>query len=150
MATPNETWVLPPPADPITPAVARRWLHRSYPPLARLASMAVFPEVAMRGIGLRMREREPALMGLRIIGGDICRITEACGKALATGRAVPMELDLDTFIEPRNVARSLRAMLKYEARTPQRGARGRLRPLRAAWGSRPRQAWLPTLPIRHR
>ena len=118
MATPNETWVLPPPADRITPAVARCWLHRSYPPLSRLASMAVFPEVAMRGIGLRMREREPALSGLRVIGNDIRRITEACGKALATGRAVTMELDLDTFIDRRNVARSLRAVLKYERRGP--------------------------------
>ena len=127
MATLHRTWILPPPADRITPAVARRWLSRSYAPLARLTSMAVFPDVAMRGIGLRMLERDHALSGLRIIAGDVRRITEACGKALATGRAVPMELDPDPFIGPRSSARSLRAVLKYERRRPQRGARAILR-----------------------
>ncbi len=88
MAFQHRTWILPPPAERITPAVARRWLHRSYPPLATLAAMAVYPQEAERGIGLRMREREAALMGLRSIGSDVRRITVACGKALATGRVV--------------------------------------------------------------
>ena len=94
--------------------------------------MAVFPDVAMRGIGLRMLERDHALSGLRVIAGDLRRITEACGKALATGRAVPMELDPDRFIGPRSYARDLRAVLKYERRRPQRGARGILRRALAA------------------
>ena len=81
----HEMWVLLPPAEQITPAVALRWLHRTCPPLARLSSMAAYPDVILhsRDIGLRKKERERALRGMRIIAIDVRGLTEACAKVLA-------------------------------------------------------------------
>jgi hypothetical protein len=131
------TWLLEPPAPVLTPAVARRWLHRSYPALAELANIA--PHVALLRAGLRREERERAESGLRVLALDLAKVVTACGRALATGR--PQRIQLDPCLpggdtpEAAEVdaaqyawnARRLRAVLKLEARLPHRGARGALR-----------------------
>lgn len=120
----DETWTIPPPAEVITPEVARRWLHRSYPPLARLGNLCAYPEI-VHGLG-RRELNERAASGLRLLALDVRMIAEACGKVLATGRSVPMRLDANSRVNHRGVARQIRAVLLFEARHPHRGARGLL------------------------
>ncbi len=87
--------------------------------------MGAHPEL-VRGLG-RREQNERAARGPRILAADVRRITEACGEALATGRAVPMQLNIPPVLRHRGIARNLRAVLEYERRNPQRGVRGLLR-----------------------
>ena len=80
----------------------------------------------MRGLGRRERNEE-ALRGLRILASHVRRITEACGEALGTGRAVPIQLNTPEGLRHRGIARNLRAVLEYERGFPHRGTRAPLR-----------------------
>lgn len=62
---------------------------------------------------------------MNIIHSDLRRIVVACGKALGTGRAVPMILQYPNAIkvEHRWHARQMRSVIKYEKRRPVRGTR---------------------------
>jgi hypothetical protein len=120
----RETWAIHPPAEVITPEVARGWLYRSYPPLARLASLCAWPE-QVRGLG-RRGMNESAVSGLRLLALDVRRITEACGKVLATGRPIKMRVR-ERHWSYCKVARDLRCALEYERRHPHRGTRQVLR-----------------------
>ena len=121
----NDTRTLLPPAEVITPAIARRWLHRTYPPLASLSAYGAYPQL-VRGLG-RRKENESAACGLRLIAADVRVITETCGRVLATGRPVEMRLYSNALGNHRGVARKLRAALRFEERHPHRGTRGIIR-----------------------
>ena len=123
-----ETWTLEPPAERLTPALAREWLSRVYPRLADFAAMGAYPDV----LPGRREERGHLAIGLRGIAGDVRRITAACGRVLATGRPLELRfrpLALWYMAGPRRstVTRNLRAVLRYEARRPHRGVRTILR-----------------------
>ena len=112
-----ETWTLPPPAERLTPALAREWLVRVYP---RLADFAGTHPALIRG---RRAEREVVAIGLRSIAMDVRRITGACGEALASRRPVAIYFR-PPFGRP---GRDLPAVVRWEARHPHRGVRGILR-----------------------
>lgn len=119
------TWVIRPPAETITRAVAIRWLHRDYKPLSRLLSIGNHPDymLLVRGIGLRKGERPRAICGMSLVDSDVRTITEVCGRVLGTGRPERMVYDPNALGDHASVARKLRALLKYELRHPQRGTR---------------------------
>ena len=75
----------------------------------------------------RREENERARLGLRLIATDMRRITEACGVALATGRALTMRLYHDDLTSPVLVSQKLRALIRFEERYPHPGARAVLR-----------------------
>lgn len=107
------THTLPPPTERITPAVARQWLHRSYPALSDLAGHGYYPHMfGYRGSGLRRSEREPAAQAARSLGLDLRQIVSACGRALATGRPVRMRFDPEANLVR---ARNLRALARYQS-----------------------------------
>ena len=123
------TGTIAPPAEVITPAVARKWLHRTYPALACLTSLISYP-FAVRGLGSR-KENELAVDGMRSIALDNRIITTACGAVLGTGRPITMRYDSKRLGNHGLVARKLRALLRFEERHPQPGTRGILE--RAMW-----------------
>jgi len=134
-----ETWTLPPPAERLTPALARDWLARVYPHLAEFAAGGAYPD----WLPGRRAERDHLAIGLRGIAIDVRRITAACGRVLATGRPVELRFrppevwHAGSNPKQAPVLRGLRAMLRYEERHPHRGVRGILRrALRAheRWG----------------
>lgn len=121
------TCSIEPPAELVTPAVAKRWLVRQYPALAGLANVSAWPELLrLRGLGLRAAEREAAREGMRSLALDVRTIAAVCGRVVATGRPVPMRFDRE-LRNHRRIARGLRAVVKYERRWPHRGARTTLR-----------------------
>ena len=120
------TWIIEPPADVITPAVARRWLRYSYPGLAELGALGHCHPYAVRGLGSSKRN-ERAAWGMVSIGHDVRRITGICGKVLWTGRSIPMDLTTGKMCGSRDTARRLREVARWEAKYPHRGTRAILR-----------------------
>ena len=114
------TRTLPPPAERITPALARRWMRTVFPRLASLGGLGFYPE-ALRP----PQHREEIRYGLASVSMDARIIAQACGEALATGRPVAVRLERH-FKAHRGMARELRLVLAFERRCPHR-VRGILR-----------------------
>ena len=122
------TWMIEPPAELITPAVARKWLHRTYPGLAGMTALIAYP-FAVRGLGSR-RANELAVEGMRAIAGDIRTIATVCGTVLGTGHPITMRYDpgVQGYYSPHRVAvRKLRALRRFEEKYPHPYTRGILR-----------------------
>jgi hypothetical protein len=120
MARAHTTWTIPPPAERITPALARDWLRRVYPKLASFTALGYY-DGALRP----PRHREDLRGSLGGLALDALRIATACAEAVATRRVVRIRL------APRTVHRQLRtrfrrlvAFERYSSRVQPTGVRG--------------------------
>ncbi len=116
------TWTIAPPAEIITPAVARKWLRHSYPGLAELGALGHCHPYAVRGLGSSERN-ERARWGMISISHDVYKITGICGKVLWTGRSFPMDFNTGKVYGSRDKARWLREVARWEAKYPHKGTR---------------------------
>ena len=107
-----ETWLIVPPAKLMTRTVAVRWLKHQYPALAALARAAGYPDA----IRWDKREREDLFLGLRMLAGDVSRITEIAGRVIADGRPRPMRMREDWTMNPPRLARQAKILLRFEMR----------------------------------
>jgi len=116
----HRTWTIPPPADRITPAIARDWLRRVYPKLAEFTALG-YHDGPLRPPRLR-DELRGSLGGIAL---DTRRIATACAEAIATGRVV--RIRLDPWTAHRRLLtrfRRLVAFERYSSGTRPTGVRG--------------------------
>jgi len=119
----HETWIIEPPAEVITPAVARRWLRHNYSGLAQLGALGHCHPYVVRGLGSSERNQR-ASWGMISIDTDVRTITEICGKVLWSGRSIRMDLNSGMQYGSRDLARRLREVARWEAKHPHKGTRG--------------------------
>ena len=109
----HTTALIRPPADKITPHIARQWLARTYGPLAGLAGCGYF----LDEMGVPKRDREDVRLGCARLSIDVRRIVAACVESTQSRRSIRMGFEPDKRSNPLRTRR-LRALVRFEKKSP--------------------------------